>query len=75
MHGRRSGNPGRFAKGPAQVRVAEFSAAQPFDFTGAGHRSFDQAAVTQEVFDGGEALDLADLVQDGQTETLANARD
>ena len=39
------GNHGRFAKGPPQVRVAEFGAAQPFDLAGAGHGAFDQPAI------------------------------
>jgi hypothetical protein len=59
------GNDGRFTKGSAQVRVAELGPAQSLDFAGAGHRAFDQPAIAEEVFDRGEALDRADLVQDG----------
>ena len=51
-------------EGPAQVRIAELGAAQAFDFAGTGDGAFDQAAVREEVFDGGEALDVADLIED-----------
>ena len=67
------GNHGRFAKGPTEIGVAEFGAAQPLDLAGASHRAFDQPAIAQEVFDRGEAFDRADLVQDGQAETIADA--
>lgn len=38
----------RFAKGPAQIWVAQFGSAQPFYFAGAGHCSFDQSTVGQK---------------------------
>ena len=69
------GNDGAFAKGPAQVGVAQFGAAQALDLAGAGHRAFDQAAVAQEIFDSGEAGDVADFVEDGHAEVFADARD
>ena len=50
------GDDGRFAKGPAQIGIAQFGAAQALDLAGAGHRAFDQAAVGQKIFDGGEAV-------------------
>ena len=67
------GDDGGFAKGPAQVGIAQLGAAQALDLAGAGDGAFDQAAVGQEIFDRGETFDLADLVQDGQPEILANA--
>jgi hypothetical protein len=67
------GDDGRFAKGPAQIRVAEPGPAQSLDLAGAGHRAFDQATVGKEVFDRGETADVADLVEEGQAQVLANA--
>ncbi len=67
------GDDGGFAKGPAQIGVAELGAAQAFDLAGAGDGAFDQAAVGEEVFDGGEAVDVADFVEDGQAEVFADA--
>ena len=68
------GNDGRFAKGPAQIRIAELGPAQALDLAGAGHRALDQPAVGEEIFDGGEAGDVADFVEDGQAEIFADAR-
>ena len=68
------GNDGSLTEGPAQVRVAQFGAAQALEFAGTGDGAFDQAAVGQEVFDGGEAVDVADLVEDGHAQVFANAR-
>ena len=68
-------NHGRFPQCPAQIRVAQFGAAQAFDLAGAGHRAFDQAAVAQEILDCGEAVDVADLVENGQAEVFTDARD
>ena len=64
----------RFAKGPTEIGVAEFGPAEAFDFAGAGDGAFDQAAIGEEIFDGGEAGDVADLVEEGQAEELADAR-
>jgi hypothetical protein len=69
------GDHGRFAKGPAQVRVAELGAAQTFDLAGAGDGAFDQAAVREEVFDGRKTADVTDLVENGQAEIFADAGD
>src|SRR5262249_34326091 len=69
------GDDSGFAKGPAQVGVAQLGAAQALDLAGAGHGTFDQAAVREEVFDGGEALDVAELVEDSQAQGLTDARD
>ena len=69
------GNDGGFAEGPAQIGIAEFGAAQALDFAGAGDGAFDEAAITEKVLHGGEALDVADLMENGQAEELANARD
>ena len=67
------GNHRRFAKSPAQIRVAQLGAAQTLDLARAGHRAFDEAAVGEEIFDGGEAPDVANLVQDGQAEVFTDA--
>ena len=69
------GDDGRLAESPAQVRVAQLGAAQALDLAGAGDGVFDQAAVGEEVFDAGEAGDVADLVEDGQAQVFADARD
>jgi len=68
------GNDGCFAKGPAQVGVAQFGAAQALDLAGAGHGAFDQPTVGEEVFDGGEAVDVTDFVEDGHAQVFADAR-
>src|SRR6516225_7449646 len=62
-----------FAEGPAQVGIAQLGAAQTFDLAGAGDGAFDQAAIGDEVFDGGEAVDVADLIENGQAEAFTNA--
>ena len=69
------GNDGGFAKGPAQIRVAEFGSAQALDFSGACDGAFDQSAVGKEVFDGGKTGDVANLVEDGQAEAVADSCD
>jgi hypothetical protein len=40
-----------------------------------GDGAFDQAAVAQEIFDGGEPIDVADLVENGQSKILTDSRD
>ena len=67
------GNHRRLPKSPAQIRVAQFGAAQSFDLAGAGHRAFDQAAVGHEILDGGETLDVADFVEERQPQMFADA--
>jgi len=67
------GHHGGFAEGPAQIGVAEFGSPQAFDFAGAGDGAFDEAAIGEEIFDGGKAGDVADLVEDGQPEIIADA--
>jgi hypothetical protein len=47
----------------------------PAFVAGAGHRAFDQAAVGEEILDGGEAVDVADFVEDGHSEVFADAGD
>ena len=69
------GNDGGFAEGPAEIGIAEFGAAEALDFAGAGDGAFDEAAITEKVLHGGEALDVADFMEDGQAEELANAGD
>ncbi len=66
------GDDGRFPESPAQIGVAQLGPAQAFDLAGAGHRAFDQAAVGQEILHRGEALDVADLVEDGQAQVFAD---
>ncbi|MCK5922351.1 MAG: hypothetical protein KAG66_15505 [Methylococcales bacterium] len=46
-----------FAEGPAQVSVPHLPAGESFDLPGAGDGAFDEAAVADEVLDGGEAVD------------------
>ena len=67
------GNDGGFAKGPAEIGIAEFGSAQPLDLARAGDGAFDQAGIGEEIFDGGEAGDVADLVENGQAEIIADA--
>ena len=69
------GDDGRFAEGPAEIGVTEFGAAQTFNLTGTGDGAFDQAAVREEIFDGGETLDVTNLVEDGQAEGFADTGD
>ena len=69
------GNDSRLAKGPTEVGVAQFGAAQAFDLAGTGHGTLDQAAVGEEILDGGEAVDVADFVEDSHAEVFADARD
>ena len=68
------GNHRRFAEGPAQIGIAQLGPAQALDLARTGHGALDQPAVGQEIFDGGEAGDVADLVEEGQAEVIANAR-
>ena len=58
------GDDGRFAKGPAQVGVAQLGATKAFDLACAGDGAFDQATVREEVFDRREAAYVADLIED-----------
>ena len=67
------GNDGGFAKSPAQIRVAEFGPAQALDLAGAGDGAFDQAAIGEEILDGGKAVDVADFMEDGQGQVLTDA--
>ena len=64
----------RFAKGPAQIRIAQLGPAQALELASAGHGAFDQPAIGQEIFDGGKAGDVADLVENGQAQIIADAR-
>ena len=67
------GNDRRFAEGPAQIGIAQFGAAQALDLAGRSDGAFDQAAIGQEILDGGEAGDVADLVKQGGAQVLADA--
>ena len=67
------GNDGGFTKGPAPIRIAEFGPAQALDLAGTGDSAFDQAAIGEEIFDGGEAGNVPNLVEDGQAEIIADA--
>src|SRR6266516_3063914 len=58
---------------PNQIRVAQLGPAQAFDLAGTGHRAFDQPAVGQEILHRGEAMDVPDLVEDGQAQVFADA--
>src|SRR5258705_7841227 len=62
------GDDGDLAEGPAQVRIAEFGATQSLDLSGTGHGALNQAAVGEEIFDSGEALNASDLVENGQAQ-------
>ena len=48
---------------PAQIGIAQLGAAQALDLAGAGNGAFDQPAIGEEIFDGGEAGDVTDLVE------------
>ena len=69
------GDDGGFTKGPAQIRVAEFGAAQALDFAGRGDGAFDEATIREEIFDGREPGDVTDLVEDGQGQDGPDAGD
>lgn len=69
------GDDGGFAEGPAQIGVAEFGAAQTLDVAGRSDGAFDEATVREEVFDRGEAGDVADLVEDGHGQDGTDAGD
>src|SRR6266576_1761074 len=62
-----------FTKGPAQVGIAQLGSAQALDLAGAGDGAFDQPTIAQEIFDGGEAAEVADLIENGQAQALADA--
>ena len=66
---------GGFAQRPAQVGIAEFGSTQSLDLARTRYGSLDQAAVAQEVFDAGKALDVFHFVEDGQCYDLADAGD
>ena len=68
------GHHGRFAKGPAEIGIAELGSPQPFDLPRAGDGAFDQPAIGEKIFHGGKAGDVADLVENGQAEIIADAR-
>jgi len=68
------GDDGCFAKGPTQIRVAQFGPAQALDLASAGHRPFDQPAIRQEVFDRGKTPDVAGFIEDGHAQVFADAR-
>ena len=66
------GHHGGFAEGPAQIRIAELGTAQALDLPRAGDGAFDQAAIGEEILHGGKAGDVADLVENGQPEVIAD---
>ena len=66
---------GGLGEGPLQVDVADLLAPRPELLAGGLLRALDQAGVGGEVLDGGEALDVVDLVEDCQGEDLADARE
>ena len=61
-------------EGPAQIRITQLGPAQALDLAGAGHRAFDQPTVGEEIFDRGEARDVADFVEDGQAQVFTDPR-
>ena len=67
------GDHGGFAEGPAQIGVAEFGATQALDLPRAGDGAFDEPAIGEEIFHGGETGDVADLMEDRQAEVVADA--
>ena len=69
------GNDGGFAKSPAQIRIAQFGSAQPLDLPGTCDGAFDQAAIGEEVFHRWKTGNVADLVEDGEAETVADSGD
>ena len=66
------GHHGGFAEGPAQIRIAELGTAQALDLPGAGDGAFDEAAIREKILHGGKAGDVADLVENGQPEVIAD---
>ena len=66
------GDDGGLTEGPAQIRITQFGAAQALDLAGAGHRAFDQPTVGEEIFDGGEAVDVPDFVENGQAQVFTD---
>ena len=68
------GDDGSFTEGPAEIRVAQLGAAQAFDLAGGSDGAFDETALGEKVLHGGEPVDVADFVENGQAEIFANAR-
>ena len=67
----------RFARSAFGSRlrlVAQLGPTQAFDLAGAGDGAFDQPTVAQEILDRGEAVDVADLLENGQAEVFSDAR-
>ena len=63
-----------FGEGPLQVDVADLGAGGAITLAGRLLGALDEPGVGDEVLDPGEAVDLADLVEDDQGEDLSDPR-
>src|SRR5688572_15993134 len=63
---------GGFREGPFQMDVAHLASRRLFDLASRLVGSLDQAGIGQEVLDAGEALNVVNLIEQGQGEDLPN---
>ena len=66
---------GGFGEGPLQVDVADLGAPETVGLAGGFPGALDQAAVGGELLHAVEASDVVDLVEDRESEDLADAGD
>ena len=65
----------RFGKSPLEIGVADLRAGRAIPLPGGFLGACDQAAIGHEILDPGEAGDVMDLLQQHETQDLANPRD
>ncbi len=59
-------------KAQRRYGLPSLSTAQALDLPGAGDGAFDEAAIREKILHGGKAGDVADLVENGQPEVIAD---
>src|SRR6266852_4932779 len=65
----------RFREGPLEVRMADLRAGGSRAFARGFLRTFDESAIGHEILDPREAGNVMNLVEQHQTQNLADARD
>ena len=64
---------GRFAEGPLEMGIADLFAASAGLFSVGLLGAFDEPAVGDEILNGGEAMDVFDLIEDDKAQDPADA--
>ena len=60
------------AKGPFEMAIADLGALGAAAFAGGLRLAFDQTTVGRKLLDGVEAVDISDVIEDGQCQNTAN---